>query len=871
MRKLDILFVHPNASVEIYQDLSKEHSAKEPPIWAVLLSSHMRKKGFSVNILDCECEGLNYIEAAKVVKDINPKIVCLVVYGQQPSASSQNMEGATVLADEIKRIDPELKIVFVGGHVAALPHEVLSKHPSIDFVCQNEGVYTIADLLKMDDYSDYLILERIKGLGWRNEGKIVLNEINKVIPQENLEEELPGDAWDLLPDFSKYRTAAWHSWTNKSIKTPFASIYTSLGCPFKCFVAGTRIITSNTTNKKIEEISVGDKLIGYDENTGKLVETTVHRLIRNTESKTLLKIKFENNRHVTCTEEHPFYIHGKWIEAKNLKIGDEIHSIKFNDKISFNKKLYNPVLKKECRDKISKKVKEHHKSGKLKNNFKDKDWHKKYPSYSKNPELKEINYKIQSKRMKIDNPMYRKEILEKVTNTKKNQMESGEWIPYMKTQEYWDKLKKSPNKLELKFNEFLETNFSGEWKFTGNGSNRIQYYAPDFTGVNKKNKLIELNGCYWHNCIMCHPGKNGNQNKRDKHRLKTFEINGFKCLEVWEHELKDLVKLSKKIGDFLYNGLKIKSIERIQVEKPVDVYNFECKPYSNYFVGLSRNSGDYILSHNCDFCMINIINREDNSPDVASDKSSKFRYWSPQHTIKQFDYFASKGVKNVKIADELFVLRENHFMEICKLIIERKYDFNIWCYSRVDTCKPHQLEMLKKAGVNFIGLGIESPNQVVRKDVVKGGYKDVKILDIIKMLKDHGIGVGANYIFGLPEDNETTMKETFDFAMSNLTENFNLYCAMAYPGSPLHLRAKQSGIKLPDRYSGYSQHSYWTQNMSSNYLPAEEILRYRDKCWMEYFTNPSYLQMMKNLYGQECVDSINSTTKIKLKRKLLGD
>ena len=37
-------------------------------------------------------------------------------------------------------------------------------------------------------------------------------------------------------------------------------------------------------------------------------------------------------------------------------------------------------------------------------------------------------------------------------------------------------------------------------------------------------------------------------------------------------------------------------------------------------------------------------------------------------------------------------------MKICDLLIERKYGFNIWAYSRIDTCKPQYLEKLKKAG-----------------------------------------------------------------------------------------------------------------------------------------------------------------------------
>ena len=88
-----------------------------------------------------------------------------MVYGQQPSASSQNMAGATSLADAVKKLAPECKILFVGGHIAALPREVLEKHASIDFVCQNEGVYTISNLLKTNLKDE---LEKVDGLGFRS-------------------------------------------------------------------------------------------------------------------------------------------------------------------------------------------------------------------------------------------------------------------------------------------------------------------------------------------------------------------------------------------------------------------------------------------------------------------------------------------------------------------------------------------------------------------------------------------------------------------------------------------------------------------------------------------------------------------------------
>ena len=139
---LDILFVHTNASEKIYQGLSTKHSAIEPPIWAAMLANHCRVRNFGVQILDCEAEGLGWTDSAKIINDIDAKVVCFVVYGQQPSASSQNMSGAIGTAKLLKRLNPNAKTLFVGGHISALPLDVL-KEECVDMVCQNEGVYTI--------------------------------------------------------------------------------------------------------------------------------------------------------------------------------------------------------------------------------------------------------------------------------------------------------------------------------------------------------------------------------------------------------------------------------------------------------------------------------------------------------------------------------------------------------------------------------------------------------------------------------------------------------------------------------------------------------------------------------------------------------
>jgi radical SAM superfamily enzyme YgiQ (UPF0313 family) len=120
-------------------------------------------------------------------------------------------------------------------------------------------------------------------------------------------------------------------------------------------------------------------------------------------------------------------------------------------------------------------------------------------------------------------------------------------------------------------------------------------------------------------------------------------------------------------------------------------------------------------------------------------------------------------------------------------------------------------------------------------------------------------------------DTKESLQSTLDFAMENKTEMVNFYCAMAYPGSPLYLQAKENNWNLPTNYEGYSQHSYETQNLPNDNLTAAEILEFRDKAFVTYNSDPTYLQLLENKFGTVAKQNMEDTLKVKLKRSLLGD
>lgn len=225
---VELLLVNPGGRAQIYQSLANELTAVEPPVWAGLIASFVRGKGHSVAVLDTNAEGIGPEEAAEQTVARRPRLVAVPVYGHQPSASTQVMPAARALVNAIKDLAPDLPVILVGGHVASLPERTLAEE-RCDFVADGEGLHTLVDLLEA--YASVAPdLGRVRGL-WTREGKGARRTAPAPLVQD-LDAEMPGIAWDLLP-MDRYRAHNWHCFGEPN-RMPYVSLYTTLGCPYKC-------------------------------------------------------------------------------------------------------------------------------------------------------------------------------------------------------------------------------------------------------------------------------------------------------------------------------------------------------------------------------------------------------------------------------------------------------------------------------------------------------------------------------------------------------------------------------------------------------------------------------------------------------------
>jgi hypothetical protein len=59
--------------------------------------------------------------------------------------------------------------------------------------------------------------------------------------------------------------------------------------------------------------------------------------------------------------------------------------------------------------------------------------------------------------------------------------------------------------------------------------------------------------------------------------------------------------------------------------------------------------------------------------------------------------------------------------------------------------------------------------------------------------------------------------------------------------------------------------------MQTEFLSPAEILKFRDRAFIDYHSDPNFLKRIKSKFGEEAVDTILETLKVPLRRKLVEE
>jgi radical SAM PhpK family P-methyltransferase len=185
---------------------------------------------------------------------------------------------------------------------------------------------------------------------------------------------------------------------------------------------------------------------------------------------------------------------------------------------------------------------------------------------------------------------------------------------------------------------------------------------------------------------------------------------------------------------------------------------------------------------NCSFC---------NYPTRAG----KLSFASLEAIRKELDSIHEvPQIKNVVFIDDTFNVPLGRFKDICRLIIDRGYNFNWFSYFRCSNSDAEAVELMAKSGCKGVFLGIESGSPRILENMNKAATIE-KYSDGIRLLRENNILTFASFIAGFPGETDETIRETIDFIKTNRPDFYRVQLWYCEPGTPIERRRENHKIE----------------------------------------------------------------------------
>lgn len=213
---MNILIINPPHK-SIGSRLAHEHL---PPLGLLSIGGPLIDNGFNVSLLDADFSNMKHADIVKKSILYKPD---LILMGHSGSTSAQPI--INVIAELLKHVMPNVKIIIGGVFPTYHWKEILENQPAIDIIIRSEGEQVMLDLaIALRDNSP---LDSIAGIVYKIDDQIIKNKT--AITIQNLDEYRIG--WELMEN---YHYTYWGK--KKAVVIQF-----SRGCPYPCSYCGQSI------------------------------------------------------------------------------------------------------------------------------------------------------------------------------------------------------------------------------------------------------------------------------------------------------------------------------------------------------------------------------------------------------------------------------------------------------------------------------------------------------------------------------------------------------------------------------------------------------------------------------------------------------
>jgi anaerobic magnesium-protoporphyrin IX monomethyl ester cyclase len=171
-----------------------------------------------------------------------------------------------------------------------------------------------------------------------------------------------------------------------------------------------------------------------------------------------------------------------------------------------------------------------------------------------------------------------------------------------------------------------------------------------------------------------------------------------------------------------------------------------------------------------------------------------YRERSPQNVVDEIEGVLALGYDRISFADDVFTMKKERVIGVCREIRRRGLDFTWECLGRVDALDyPTALEM-KEAGCTRIFFGIESGNDQILK-LMNKKITTGEACQAVNAAHRAGLQVGAFFIICYPGDTDDTVLETLHFATALPLDYLGLSMPYPLPGTDLYIRTRSRIIR----------------------------------------------------------------------------
>jgi len=224
---------------------------------------------------------------------------------------------------------------------------------------------------------------------------------------------------------------------------------------------------------------------------------------------------------------------------------------------------------------------------------------------------------------------------------------------------------------------------------------------------------------------------------------------------------------------------------------------------------------------NCTFC----------SSKSLFGKQVRFR--SVQNIMLEIDYLQTHyGVRSIYFYDDTLTLKNSWMTQLCEELAKRKIQWI--CGTRVDRVDEKLLRLMKKSGCKYISYGVESGSNRMLKEVIKKGTTIEQAEAIIKLTDKIGIGIIANYMFGLPGETEEDLRLTLEAVRRIPADAAELSIFIPLPGTEL-----ATGFD----WTKYDSHKnpYHQESLIHNEEFSKIVKQYHKKAVRAFYFAPRFL------------------------------